>query len=109
MKDDGLKKYLSRRILKEEGWCFFCRICGTYLPEDQFYKSSQSKWGVDTKCKIHYTRKDKNDDSDCDHLKLDPLTENDFIQTQLMLERLGYKFNSEETIHEQFKKKYGLP
>ncbi len=50
----GKKKFeelLSRRIMGEQGWEFFCRLCGKYQPEQQFYKKKGGKWGLDSKCK----------------------------------------------------------
>jgi hypothetical protein len=41
------------------------------------------------------------------YLKLNPITEDDFIGTQQILERLGYTFTG-ETVHNQFMKKYKL-
>jgi hypothetical protein len=104
------EQYLSRRILGNDGsWLFFCRVCGMYLPENQFYKSKEGKWGLDSRCKIHYTRKDDDDDPDMDYLKLNPISETDFIETQKLLERLGYQFGQGESVHEQFLKRHKLP
>lgn len=102
-KDDGLEKYLSRRIITEEGMSYFCRICGTYKPEKDFYKRKGSKWGVDYKCKIHSTKKEPDDDGSMNHLKLDPLTEQDFIESGKLLQRMGYDIT--KNIHEQFLKR----
>jgi len=103
-KEDGLDKYLSRRIITEDGMSYFCRICGTYKPENDFYKRKGSKWGVDYKCKIHSTKKEPDDDGSMDYLKLDPLTEEDFIQTGKLLERMGYDIS--KNIHQQFLERY---
>lgn len=100
------QQYLSRRILTKDGWCFFCRICGTYLPETDFYKSKNSNWGIDTRCKLHYGKKETDDDMD--YLKLDPLKEKDFIDTQKLLQKMGYKFGTDKSIHEQFIEKWQL-
>jgi hypothetical protein len=43
-----------------------------------------------------------------DYFKLNSLTENDFVQTQIILEKMGYKFGIEESVHEQFLKKYKI-
>lgn len=102
------QQYLSRRILGDNGFQYFCRICGEYKPENDFYKSKESIWKVDTKCKIHYTRKEKDDDPEMDYLKLNPLKENDFVETQKLLERMGYDFSTGESIHDQFLKKHKL-
>jgi len=101
------QQYLSRRILTEHGWSFFCRLCGEYKPEADFYKSKKNLWGLDSKCKIHYTNtKDTEDMSDMDYMKLSPVKESDFINVQVMLERMGYKFGEgEESVHQQLMNK----
>ena len=100
--------HLSRRMLGEQGgFNYFCRQCGLYLPEGNFYKSKDSKWGLDSRCKIHHSRKDEDDDGEMSYLKLNPITEDDFILTQQLLERLGYTFTG-QTIHEQFMIKHKL-
>ena len=105
---DGLEKYLSRRVLTPRGWEFFCRICGDYQPESQFYKKKNSKWGIAYSCKIHSTRKEKNDTGEMDYLKFDPLTESDFIGAKKLLQALGYDTNSDTPIHQQFSIRMGL-
>lgn len=100
------QQYLSRRVLTKDGWSFFCRICGTYLPETDFYKSRSGNWGMDTRCKIHYTRKESDDGMD--YLKLDALKEKDFIEAQKLLQRMGYKFGTDKSIHQQFLDKWQL-
>ena len=103
------QQYLSRRILLDNGsWGFFCRICGEYKPEVEFYKSKEGKWGLDSRCKMHYKRKEEDDDPEMDYLKLNPITEDDFIGTQKILERLGYEFGNGESVHNQFMKKHNL-
>lgn len=101
------EQYLSRRMMGETGWVYFCRTCGLYLPEEQFYKSKDSKWGLDSRCKIHHSRRDPDDDGEMAYLKLNPITEQDFIDTQVLLEKLGYFFTG-ETIHTQFKKRHNI-
>jgi hypothetical protein len=102
------EQHLSRRIMTDKGWTFFCRICGQFKSETEFYKSNKTKWGIDTKCKLHYTRREPDDDGEMDYLKLNPIKENDFVETQKMLERLGYRFDTEESVHQQFMKKHNL-
>jgi hypothetical protein len=103
------EKYLTRRILGDNGFEYFCRICGTYLPEEQFYKSNKSPFKIDTKCKIHYKKKDVDDDGSMDYLKLDPIKEDHFIESQKLLERMGYKFGrNEDPIYVQFNKKHNI-
>jgi hypothetical protein len=103
------ERYLNRRMLTDKGWVYFCRICGEYKPEDEFYKKTDGVFGKDYKCKQHYTRKDPEDDGEMDYLKLNPLKETDFEGAQIVLERLGYKFGSEyPSVHEQFLTKHNL-
>ena len=108
----GKKKfetYLSRRIIgPKDGPLFFCRLCGKYQPENQFYKKKGGKWGLDSKCKIHYTRSAENDDPEMAYLRLDPIKESDFQHVQELLVCLGYTFTGQTTIHEQFKNKHNL-
>lgn len=101
MSKKQFEQYLSRRILGDNGFMYFCRICGEYKPESNFYKCKDSIWNLDTKCKIHYTRKEEDDD-DNSHLKLNPLKEQDFIDTQILLERMGYDFGCGLSVHQQF-------
>ena len=104
---DGLDKYQSRRVLTARGWEFFCRICGDYQPESQFYKKKDSKWGLAHSCKIHSTRKG-DEDKDMEHIKFDPLKESDFVGAKKLLEALGYDTNSEKSVHQQFMERRGL-
>ena len=62
------EQYLSRRMMGETGWVYFCRQCGLYLPEGNFYKSKDSKWGLDSRCKIHHSRKDEDDDKEINNI-----------------------------------------
>ena len=102
--------YLKRRMLTDDGWVYFCRMCGKYIPQSQFYKSSKTPFGIDTKCKLHYShKKDEKVDKDMDYLKLNPISDEDFIGTQRLLENLGYSFGPNELpIYEQFNIKHGL-
>jgi hypothetical protein len=102
-------KYLSRRYLGEQGWLYFCRICGDYKPEGEFYTRKDTPFSIDTRCKIHYRKASKEDDGENTHLNLNPLREQDFVETQKFLERLGYKFGpNEESVHIQFIKKHNI-
>ncbi len=79
----GKKKfelYLSRRIMGPNGWMFFCRLCGKYVDEEQFYHKKGGKWGLDAKCKIHYTRTNEDDDPEMAYLKLDPIKESESLK-----------------------------
>lgn len=109
MKQKPFQQQLSRRIMGNDGlWLVFCRSCGKYKPETEFYKKKSNAWGVDSRCKIHFNRKDQDDDGSYDYLKLNPITEKDFKDTQELLIKLGYRFDTEETIHSQFLKKHNL-
>jgi hypothetical protein len=102
------EKFLSRRMWADNGVVYFCRICGDYLPEDQFYKRKDTPYGIDSRCKIHYTKKEEDDDGEMDYLKLNPLTEEDFVNTQIFLTKLGYDFSTDEPIYKQFNRRHGL-
>ena len=102
-----IEKNLKRRMQREDGIYYFCRICGDYLHESNFYKSNKGFFKIDTKCKIHYTKKDKDDDGEMDYLKLNPLKDNDFEGAQRLLERLGYKFDMDSPpVHIQFNQRH---
>jgi len=101
-------KQLGRRMMSENGWVYFCRICGTWKPEGDFYKKKNTPYGLDSRCKIHLTRKEKDDDGMMDYFKLDALSESDFTTTQKVIEGLGYEYNTEKSIHQQFCEKYNL-
>jgi hypothetical protein len=92
MGTEQINSNLRRRMLTDEGWEYFCRNCGTYLPETNFYKSKTGPFKISTQCKLHYSKKTKDETDEMDYLKLDPLQDNDFYGTQDLLERLGYKF-----------------
>ena len=103
------ERYLKRRMLTEEGWVYFCRICGTYKPEDEFYTSKTGPFRIDTKCKEHYTRKEDDDNGEMDYIKLDPLKEEHFYETQIVLKNLGYEIGPDSLpVHIQFNKKHNL-
>jgi hypothetical protein len=103
------EKFLSRRYLSEGGWMYFCRICGDYKPQTQFYKKKDTPFQIESRCKLHFQKAHKEDDTENTHLNLNPLSEKDFIETQKLLERLGYKFGpNQESVHIQFIKKYKI-
>ena len=96
-------------MMTEDGWVYFCRICGDYKPESEFYKRKKHPFKTDSRCKLHYSKKDKDDDGDMNYIKFLPLKEDDFIQTQIVLELLGYKIGKDEDpVHIQFNKKHNL-
>jgi hypothetical protein len=95
MGKEQINSNLRRRMLGDDGFFYyFCRNCGTYLPEINFYKSKTGPFKISTQCKLHYSKKDKNesDDIEMEYLKLDPLQDEDFQGVQRLLETLGYKF-----------------
>lgn len=109
MGQEKINKNLKRRMLTDDGWIYFCRICGEYKLETEFYKSKTGPFKIDTKCKIHYTKKEVDDDGSMDHLKLNPLSDEDFEGAQRLLERLGYKFGvGHPTVSEQFNQRHNL-
>ena len=100
---------ISRRYLNEDGvWYLFCRSCGKHRPEVEFYNKKNSPFGKDSRCKLHFNTKEKDDDGTNSHLKLNPLTEEDFRQTKEFLIKLGYSFDTDEPIHIQFERRHNL-
>lgn len=109
MGQENIENHLKRRILTEEGWKYFCRICGKWLPAENFYKSNKYRFGLNTKCKLHYNKKNEVVDKEMEYLKLNPLRDEDFVGTQELLEKLGYKFGPGELpVHEQFNIKHNF-
>ena len=109
MGNEGIQHNLKRRMWRNDGVYYFCRICGDYLREDNFYKSKTGPFKLDTKCKIHYTKKDIDDDGEMDYLKLNRIQDEDFKGTQMLLESLGYKFGADTpSVHIQFLKRHNL-
>jgi len=101
--------YLKRRMMTTEGWVYFCTSCGTYKPEKEFYHSKNTPFGLTYKCRIHYKKDDTPVDPSMDYLKLNPLTDKDFEETQNVLENLGYTFGpSELPVWKQFQIKHNL-
>lgn len=101
---------VNRRIWDEVlGLCYFCTVCGTYKPENDFYKSKRTPWGRDTRCKVHYGKKGKHNDPETEYLRLKKLSPNDFKETKKLLEILGYDTSDpNNSIHQQFLKKHKL-
>jgi hypothetical protein len=98
-------------MMTEDGWIYFCRNCGTYLPETNFYKSKTGPFKISTQCKLHYSKKDKNesDDIEMEYLKLDPIQDEDFQGVQRLLETLGYEFGVDiPSVHIQFKTRHNI-
>jgi hypothetical protein len=102
-----MKDLINRRIWdKEYGVSYFCTICGQYRPEKDFYKDNKSSWGKSSRCKRHFTKKDKDDDGDNAHLKFSKISESDFIGARKLLQKLGY--DTSQNVAEQFNKKHKL-
>lgn len=110
MGKEQINMNLRRRMLGDDGFFYyFCRNCGTYLPETNFYKSKTGPFKISTQCKLHYGKKNKDESDEMDYLKLDPIQDSDFYGTQDLLERLGYKFGIDvPPVHIQFSKKHNL-
>lgn len=105
-----IQQYLSRRMLTDQGWVFFCCQCGEYKPQEDFYKSKKTHFGVDYKCKLHYRKKNEVrdvEDNEVSHLVIGAITDKDFEGTQLLLQKLGYKFGKDELpVWQQFDNKH---
>jgi hypothetical protein len=111
MGKEQINSNLRRRMMTEDGWIYFCRNCGTYLPETNFYKSKTGPFKISTQCKLHYSKKDKNesDDIEMEYLKLDPIQDEDFQGVQRLLETLGYEFGVDiPSVHNQFLKRHNI-
>jgi hypothetical protein len=104
-----MKEFINRRIWdKDHGLSYFCSVCGKYKPEKEFYKRKNSKWNVEPRCKLHYSKKGKEDEKENSHLKFTRLTEGDFIGARELLNIMGYNTTGSESVHEQFKKRHNL-
>lgn len=101
-----MKQYneeLSRRMMTENGWVYFCRLCGTYQPETQFYDKPGTTFNKDSRCKIHYLSKGKDDSPEMKYLELSPIKQHDFTGAQRILENLGYEFGEgKPSVNSQF-------
>jgi hypothetical protein len=104
----NFEKHLNLRIMGKDGWLYFCRQCGDYLPFNNFYKRKNTPWGIDSTCKNHGKKLKIDYDADMEYLKLNPITENDFIEMRDFLTKLGYDFNGDKSVHEQFMEKHNL-
>ena len=79
-----------------------------YKLETEFYKSKHNPFGITYKCKLHFN-KNEGRDSEMDYLKLQPVTEEDYLQTKSLLEKLGYTFGPNQLpVWEQFLIKHNL-
>lgn len=102
-----MKEFQNRRIWdKDNGLSYFCNVCGKYKPEKEFYKRKSGNFRVDSKCKIHYTKREKGEDKDNSHLKFTRLSEKDYAEARNLLQKLSY--DTTKDVHEQFKKRHNL-
>jgi len=102
-----MKDFINRRIWdKDEGLSYFCTICGKYKPEKEFYNRKNSKFGKENRCKIHFTKRDRLEDREGQHLKFNRLTEQDFVEARNLLQKLGY--DTTKDVHKQFKERHNL-
>lgn len=100
---------MSRRYLGDDGfWYLFCRSCGKHVIETNFFNKKDGSFGKTSRCKLHYNNRDEDDDGSMDYLKLSPIKDEDFKGARNLLERLGYTFDTDESIHSQFLKKHNL-
>lgn len=102
--------FQNRRIWRKDGIYYFCGLCGDYKIESDFYKSKHTPFGITYKCKIHYrSNKGGETDSSMDYLSLTSLKDSDLEETQLVLERLGYKFGPDQLpVWRQFEIRHGI-
>lgn len=97
---------LSRRIMTDDGWSYFCNKCGVYRNESEFYRRKKSRFGIDTRCKKHY-QQNQPEDLGMAYLNLHAVRPSDFEEAQQVLQRLGYVFCPDcPSVHEQFIKKH---
>jgi hypothetical protein len=95
--------------MTEDGWVYFCRQCMVYKPESEFYKRSDSSFGVDYRCKIHRKTPSVKSDPSMSYLKLHTLRDSDFVETEKVLNSLGYKICPTcDPVWEQFNKRHNL-
>lgn len=108
--DTKVDTYLKRRMWKDDGVYYFCRLCGDYLNEDMFYADKDKPFGLSYTCKVHTKKyKKTEEEKEFDHLKMSRITDKDFEETQKLLQQIGYKFGRDEKpVYEQFMIKHGL-
>lgn len=105
-----IESFLRRRIMGEDGhWLLFCRLCGEYKSETQFYNSKHTPFGKTYKCRDHYVKDTEKPDPEFDYLKMNPISDKDFTETEKVLRNLGYKFGPGELpVWQQFNNKHNL-
>lgn len=105
-----MDQFIKRRYMDSNGnWNLFCTMCGTYLPEDNFYNSKDTPWGKTHKCKKHYKESKEPKDEEMDYIRLSPIKESDFEGVERLLKMLGYKIGPDELpVYRQFEIKHNL-
>jgi hypothetical protein len=108
MGNSKIQSFQKRRILSDEGWLYFCNQCGDYKPEQEFYKSKHTPFGVTYKCRLHFKYTEPAD-PEYDYLKLNPITDQDLEDTEKVLNKMGYKTGPGELpIWKQFELRHNL-
>jgi hypothetical protein len=109
MGNKKIESFLNRRMLTDSGWNYFCRLCGEYKHESQFYNSKDTPFGKTYKCKVHYIKDKEPPDPEYDYLKMNPISDRDFVETERILKTLGYKIGPDELpVWRQFEIKHKL-
>jgi hypothetical protein len=104
-----INSYLNRRIWREDGTYYFCRLCGDYKHENEFYNSKHTPFGKTYKCRIHYSKTGDAVDDESEHLKMNPITDSDFEGAETVLKNLGFTFGPGELpVWKQFEIKHKL-
>ena len=108
----GRKRKPQKRIFSDNGWLYYCSMCGGYKPEEEFNKDKNRPFGLYYICKEHRTQqyREKNPPmEDMDYIKMVFVSDEDHRQKELLLKQLGYDLNKE--VHKQFlqriEEKYG--
>lgn len=105
----NVNEFLSRRMMTEEGWVYFCRQCMVYKPQSEFYRRTDSKFGIEERCKLHRKTKTDKSDPSTSYLKLNGVKDSDFVETENLLISLGYKICPDcPPVWEQFNKRHNL-
>ena len=109
-KSERMEKFLNRRMMGADGnWHLFCRMCGEYKPETEFYNSKDTPWGKTHKCKIHYKVEKEEVDEEMSYFRLSPITDSDFEGVERLLTMFGYKIGPDELpIWKQFEIKHNI-
>jgi len=101
-------KYLSRRMMGDTGWMYFCRQCGMYRPEEEFKKVKNTYWGLSPSCRLHNKTSSGKLEKDTEYLVFRNISEQNFIETQKVMEALGFNYGQGKTVHQQFCEKHNL-